>query len=135
MVSTSGISGTPSCPVFLIFCTTLSSLFTMPPCTLRIQLLLRLLVSAPPVAHQAIPQHSSLLPFSIVSRTSHTYAVRVGISFVVLMILFLPTSFEILSLLFVPSRVFPLGIHLFLFLFPFLLLDARMGGVGLSLVL
>ncbi len=115
MVHTPDIFGTHSYPVFLILCTTPSSLFITPSHTLQLRLLLRLLVSAPPVAHRAIFPHSSLLPFSVALTTSHTYAVQVDISFVVLMDLFLLTSFEI----------FP---------FPFLLLDTRMGGVGLSLV-
>ncbi len=87
-------------------------------------------MSAPPVVYQAISLPSSLLTFSIISRTSHTYVVRVGISFVVLMDLFLLTSSEIFSLYFVPSQVFLSGICLF-----FLLLGAMMGGVGLSVVL
>jgi hypothetical protein len=95
MVRTSNVSGTHSCPIFLILCTAPSLLFIMPPRTLQPQLLLRLLVSAPAVAHQAISPPSSLLPFSIVLRTYHTYAVRFGIFFVVLMDLFLLTSSEI----------------------------------------
>ncbi len=87
MVRTSNISGTHSCPVFLILCTTPSSLFTTPPGALQLWLLPRLLVSVPPVAHWVISLPSSLLPFSVVSRTSHTYAVQVGISlFVVFML-------------------------------------------------
>ncbi len=95
MMRTSNVSGTHSCPVFLILCTTPSLLFITPPHTLQLVLLLRLLVSVPPVAHWAISLPSSLLPVSVVLRTSHTNAVQVGIFFVVLMDLFLLTSSKI----------------------------------------
>jgi hypothetical protein len=95
IVCTSNVSGTHACPFFLILCTTPSSSFTMPPGALQLWLLPRLPVSVPPVAHWAISLPSSLLPFSVVSRTSHTNVVRVGISFVVLMDFFLMTSSEI----------------------------------------
>ncbi len=80
---------------FLILCMTPSSLFTTPPRTLQLWLLPWLLVSAPPVAHRAISLPSSLLAFSVVLRTSHTYALRVGISFAILMDSSLLTSSEI----------------------------------------
>ncbi len=74
---------------------------------------------------------SSLSFFCILTYIYPTCAVRDDISFAVLMDLFLPTSFEyLLSLSLLPAVLSlrnPLA-------FSFLLLDARIGGVGLSLV-
>jgi hypothetical protein len=98
----------------------------MPPTALLIRLLPWPLESAPLAIHWAISLFSYLPPSFVASRISLTCAVLVGISFVPLTVLF-PQIYSECSSFCVPSLVF-LGIHLFLSR----LLDARMGGDGLS---
>ena len=86
---------------------------------------------APLAVHQAISQPSPLRLSVVVSQINPTCAVQDNISFAILMDLFLLTLFEYLLSLSLLHVVLSLRNPL---ASSFLLLDVRMGGVGLSLV-